>query len=211
MVIHSIYDMDFRRYGQVMEGYENSELIGVLEKTTPKPADTVVYIPSDAALEALPAAEAIRIRGFGGLPVQIGYCNGTNSMLNCLEYHRSSELNIAADDTILLVACQSDLENYMIDTAKVEAFLLPAGIGVELYATTLHYAPCSAKNKQGFRVAVVLPRGTNLEKPMGMLSTGEDRLCTAGNKWLIAHADSNEAKNGAFIGLKGENINLYHS
>lgn len=30
----------------------------------------------------------------------------------------------------------------------MEAFFIPAGVAVEVYATTLHYAPCStAKNK----------------------------------------------------------------
>ena len=31
---------------------------------------------------------------------------------------------------------------------------------------------------------------------------------TARNKWLLAHPDSDEAKNGAHIGLTGENIDL---
>jgi len=72
----------------------------------------------------------------------------------------------------------------------------------------LHYAPCSARPNAGFRVVVVLPLGTNLAKPEGMSRTGEDRLCTASNKWLIAHPGSDEAKSGAFIGLTGENIDL---
>jgi hypothetical protein len=29
---------------------------------------------------------------------------------------------------------------------------------------------------------------------------------TARNKWLLAHADSNEAANGAYVGLVGENL-----
>ena len=31
---------------------------------------------------------------------------------------------------------------------------------------------------------------------------------TARNKWLLAHAESSEAKDGAHIGLKGENIDI---
>ena len=42
----------------------------------------------------------------------------------------------------------------------MEYFFVPAGTAVELYATTLHYAPCSVDGKE-FRCGVVLPRGTN--------------------------------------------------
>ena len=31
---------------------------------------------------------------------------------------------------------------------------------------------------------------------------------TARNKWLLAHPESDEAKGGAHIGLKGENIDI---
>ena len=37
-------------------------------------------------------------------------------------------------------------------------------------------------------------------------ATGEDRLLTAENKWLIAHADAKI--DGAFNGLQGENISV---
>ena len=33
--------------------------------------------------------------------------------------------------------------DHTYDTSKMEAFLVPAGTAVEVYATTLHYAPCS--------------------------------------------------------------------
>ena len=209
MIIHSVFDKEFRRFGQVLQDYDFSELLDVLNRTTPRPENAVVYVPSDAALEALPAAQLLMNRAYGGMPIQIGYCNGTNSKLNCFEYHRDSEINIAADDSILLLACQGELDNHTMDTSSVEAFLLPAGTAVEVFATTLHYAPCSAEKDKGFRVAIVLPRGTNTEKPDQLLQTGEDRLCTARNKWLIAHPDSNEAQNGAFVGLTGANIDLF--
>jgi len=209
MIIHSVFDKEFRRFGQILQDYDFSELLEVLNRTTPMPEDAVVYVPSDAALEALPAAELLMNRAYGGMPIQIGYCNGTNSKLNCFEYHRDSEINIAADDSILLLASQGELDNHTMDTSSVEAFLLPAGTAVEVFATTLHYAPCSAAKGKGFRVVIVLPRGTNTEKPGQLLQTGEDRLCTARNKWLIAHPDSNEAENGAFVGLTGANIDLF--
>jgi hypothetical protein len=54
----------------------------------------------------------------------------------------------------------------MLDTSQVAAFLLPAGTAVELFATALHYAPCSGSPGEPFRVAVVLPLGTNTEKAL---------------------------------------------
>ena len=83
--------------------------------------------------------------------------------------------------------------------------VVPAGTGIEVYATTLHYAPCHV-NKSGFQCVVVLPRGTNTEIDFPMPKDGEDGLMTAKNKWLIAHEDAKIE--GAFNGLKGENITL---
>ena len=75
------------------------------------------------------------------------------------------------------------------------------------YGTTLHYAPCQTE-KTGFRVAVVLPKGTNTEKPAFEPQSEEDTWMTARNKWLLAHPDSSEAKTGAHIGLTGKNIDI---
>lgn len=69
-------------------------------------------------------------------------------------------------------------------TAKVQAFHCPAGVLVEIYATTLHYAPCSARKGEGFRVLIVLPLGTNGPKPTMVPKNEEDRRLWACNKWL---------------------------
>ncbi|MBO6065083.1 MAG: DUF4867 family protein, partial [Lachnospiraceae bacterium] len=128
--------------------------------------------------------------------------------LNCLEYHRDSEVDIAAEDCILLLARQQDCMGKMLDTSKVVAFFCPAGTCVELYATTLHYAPCSAKKGDHFRVVIILPKGTNLEKPAITVKNDDDARLFAANKWLIAHPEAGEAKQGAVIGLTGENIDI---
>ena len=39
-------------------------------------------------------------------------------------------------------------------------------------------------------------------------ATGESRLMTAKNKWLIAHPESGLDKDGAFVGLVGENLRV---
>jgi hypothetical protein len=79
---------------------------------------------------------------------------------------------------------------------------------VEVFATSLHYAPCHTDPVKGFQVLVALPWGTNTEKPDFKPQSREDTLLTARNKWLLPHPDSDEAKNGAVIGLKGENIDI---
>ena len=83
---------------------------------------------------------------------------------------------------------------------------MPAGTAVEVYATTLHYAPISSGGK--FRVVVVLPKGTNEPLTFTPAKEGEDALLFAQNKWLIAHPESGLDKDGAFIGLTGENVTI---
>ena len=108
---------------------------------------------------------------------------------------------------MLLLAKQDEIKDGKLDTAKVKAFRVPAGTAVEVYGTTLHYAPCQTA-KTGFRVAVVLPKGTNEEKPAFEPQNEEDTWMTARNKWLLAHPESSEAKSGAHIGLTGKNIDI---
>ena len=202
--IKKVTDPAFRKYGKVLEGYNFGPLLKEM-KHTPVPED-VVYVPSVEELEALDVEKDLKNRAFGGLPIEIGYCNGHNKKLNAVEYHRNSEINVAVTDLVLLIGHQQDIEaDFTYDTANIEAFLVPAGTGIEVYATTLHYAPCHV-NKSGFQCVVVLPRGTNTEIDFPMPKDGEDGLMMAKNKWLIAHEDAKIE--GAFNGLKGENITL---
>lgn len=208
MKLQSVFDKEFIPYGKVVAGYDLAPLVALLESATPKPHSGTVYVAGDPALEALEVAQVLGNHMYGGMPIQVGYCNGNNTVLNCLEYHRDSEVNVAADDVILLVAQQQKIVDGKLHTREVEAFLLPKGTAAELYATTLHYAPCNAKAGEGFRVAIVLPKGTNTAKPNIPALCAEDAMLTACNKWLLAHPDSNEAKQGAVVGLEGENISI---
>ncbi len=142
------------------------------------------------------------------MPIQLGMCWGRNTRLNCLEYHRSSEINLGAADFVLLLARREEIEGGVLDTARVKAFRVPAGLPVEVCATTLHYAPCQVPEEDGFRVAVVLPKGTNTEKPVFAPKNEEDTWMTACNKWLLAHPESRPAGRGAHIGLRGVNIDI---
>jgi len=213
MRIKSVFSHSFEKYGKVLTGYDVTDLLKKLDDTTKKPDNAVIYEPGDAGLEALPVAKEFSVNAYGGMPIQVGYCNGNNTKLNCLEYHRGSELNIPSTDIVLLLAPLQSVKNGKLDTGAVEAFFVPKGTVVQVYETTLHYAPCNAVygkevSKEGFRVIIVLPKDTNTEKPAIEAKNIEDKLLWARNKWLIAHPESSEAKQGAFVGLSGVNIDL---
>lgn len=207
MKIYSVYEKEFAPYGRVAAGLDTAALLDALQKT-PQPETGVEYVPQDESLQSLPFAQQAQDHLYGGMPVQLGWCNGHNTKLNCLEYHRDSEFNLSTEEFILLLARQDEIENGLLDTAKVKAFRVPAGVLVEVYATTLHYAPCHTDPAKGFRVLVALSAGTNTEKPAVPPVTEEDRLLWAKNKWLLAHPASDEAAAGAYIGLAGENIDI---
>ncbi len=209
MKILKVTDPEFTNYGRIIEGYEEEkkQIEEALRDKTPIPEGTD-YVAEEKVLQELPAADRIANSLFGGSPMQFGWCNGHNTKLNCLEYHRSSEINLGATDFILLLAKREEIVDHKIDSSKVKAFLCPKGTMIEVYATALHYAPCQASKDSGFQVLVGLPKGTNVGMPSFTPANQEDKLMTATNKWLLAHAESSEAKNGAWIGITGENIDI---
>lgn len=206
MKIYSVYAQEFKPYGKILQNYDTQSLISAM-RTIPMPESGTAYQPSIPVLEESGILDAMQNRAYGGQLVQIGMCWGYNTKLNCLEYHRDSEINVGEQDFVLLLAKEDEIEDGKLDTAKVKAFRVPAGAVVEVYATTLHYAPCQL-TADGFRVAVVLPKGTNEAKPVFPAGNEEDTWLTARNKWLLAHPESNEAKSGAHIGLTGKNIDI---
>ena len=208
MKIESVFDPAFAAYGHVVTGMEevNAEILAALART-PLPEATD-YCAEDPDLQELPAAVEVSEHLFGGMPCQLGWCNGHNTKLNCLEYHRDSEFNLGTRDFILLLAKQDEIVDGTLDTSKVKAFRVPAGTLVEVYATTLHYAPCHTDPANGFKVLVALPKGTNTDKPNMPIKGGDDAYLWACNKWLLAHPDSAEAAQGAVAALTGENIDI---
>ena len=207
MKIIPVTDPAFRAYGRIVDGYPTEGILQALA-TTPLPEGTA-YEPRVESLHAAKDAEAVGTALFGGMPFQMGYCNGHNTKLNCLEYHRDSEFNLGTEDFILLLAKMEEIgEDGVLDTAKVRAFRVPAGVMVEVYATTLHYAPCHTDPAKGFRVLVALPANTNTDYRPAPGPNAADNTLWARNKWLLAHPESSEAAAGAFVGLRGENIDI---
>ena len=118
MKILKVTDEAFKRYGRVVDTVDFTDLVEELKKT-PVPGD-VVYEPSVEALEALPVMEELSRVIYGEMPIQIGYCNGHNTRLNALEYHRDSEINVAATDAVLMLGLLADVEaDHTYDTSKV--------------------------------------------------------------------------------------------
>ncbi|MEG0565575.1 MAG: DUF4867 family protein [Hungatella sp.] len=201
----AIDDPAFAVYGRVISGYDCEELLKKMNET-PLPED-VIYVPSVAELEMLPIAKQLERNLYGQMPIQIGYCNGHNRFLNAVEYHRDSEVNIAGTDLVLILGREQDItEDYTYDTAKMEAFFVPAGTVLEVYATTLHYAPCHVQ-EEGFRCVVVLPKDTNTELAAFEVQGEEDKLLFARNKWLIGHSEGGLPER-AYLGLIGENRSI---
>ncbi len=203
MKIYNITDPKFQKYGTIVQGYDFSELLAAMGRKSI--TEHIQYVASDPELEKLPIFWQFAEGFYGGMPVELGYCMGHNQKLNALEYHRGSEVNVSVTDYIVLLGCRQDLdEHFYYDTAKVEAFYIPAGLAVEFYATTLHYCACHVR-ESGYSHATFLPRGTNCPLKEGFVpKTEEDFLLAARNKWMLVHKD------GGFDGtlpvkLKGEN------
>ena len=211
MVIYEATSSNFKKYGRIVKNIDFAPVIEALNQIA-IPDGCVEYKPSVKELEEA-SAKVDLTRLFGGeLALETGYCAGQNQLLNAVEYHRSSEINICATDCILLLgSLQAVTDDFHYDTSKIEAFHIRKGTAVELYATTLHYAPCGIEN-DGFMVGVILPYGTNFDLEEDHIdclanSDSEDKLLTAKNKWLIAHPDAPGEK-GHFPGLIGANIEV---
>ena len=150
----NITDESFKKYGRILN-LDTTEFVETMLKKDSIPEGTA-YVASDPDLEKLPLFKQLQTEVYGDVPIEFGYCNGRNNKLNAVEYHRCSEIDIAATDLILMLGLQQDInyDNNTYETSKIEQFFIPAGTAVELYATTLHFAP-SRQNNEEFRCGIV--------------------------------------------------------
>lgn len=225
--IYSVFDEEFKPFGQVHSGYELDELIYYMEESTDIPADGNTYVPSVEHMELTHVARTIRSVIYGGMPIQIGYCNGKNSTYNGFEYHKCSELNIAVTDMMLVLGLSTDIDNLHYNNDDAKVFFVPKGTMIEMYQTTLHLSPLKVSD-EGFKAVVVLTEGTNTplspkeKKQRDSIITNlanrneedqdvETELLLARNKWVIAHPDRKPLiEQGAYPGIIGENKELYY-
>ena len=185
----------FRKYGYVLEG-DFSDIVNFLKKKAPMPEEKTLYEREDNYMHDLEGTKRIKEEVFGLLDMESGYCNGYNSRLNCLEYHASCEVNVAMNDLVLLLATPNDIKDGFINSKDVKVFKIKKGQAIVLHPYILYFAACQVTSK-GFKCAVFLPDGTNRDlevKP-------KDKRLWKENKWLYAHQDTIQAKNGAYIGI----------
>lgn len=201
--IRHVEDSSFKNFGRILERFPDEDLIPLTEDL-PVPESGNVYVPSEPALELKGLKSTIQKRYYGGMDIQIGYCNGNNSNLGGLEYHKGSEINVAATDMVLLLGHLNDMEESTFSTNHLKAFYIPKGYAIEMFQTTLHLAPCKVTG-EGFKCIVILPEGTNT--PLKDEEKGEDSLLFMRNKWLIAHEEHQRfVSQGAHVGIKGPNV-----
>lgn len=208
--IYSYDDREFQKFGQVIEGYDFEELKEYAEKHTLIPETGNIYVASDEKMEKLAVYEKVKNNIYGGMDIEFGYCNGNNSLLNGLEYHKGSEVNVAVTDLVLLLAHVNDIENGKIDSSKVKGFYIPKGKVIEVYQTTMHFSPCKVSDS-GFKCIVILPRYTNTDIDLENkeIIFEEDKYLFKKNKWLLVHKDKQDfISRGAYEGITGENLKV---
>ncbi len=206
--IYSPADYEFKKYGRVLKDYDFSSVMKKAEEIIKLPTEGVEYQRSVAELEVFPEKKVIESKIYGSFPVQIGWCNGHNNRLNALEYHKGNEVLAAITDLVLILGELDDVVDNKYNTDLTELFYVSKGTCVELFSTTLHFAPVSA-DENGFKSLIILPEMTNapFERKEESQCEESKRLWMR-NKWMIAHPDSPQAGKGAYVGLTGENITI---
>ncbi len=207
--IFDVFDGRFSRYGRVLKLGDTAQLSRTMLET-PMPESGNCYVASDKALMELALTEKIKSSVYGGMPVQAGYCNGYGFTLDSEEYHKCSEVNFTTTGLVLLLALPEDISERSLDSERVVGVYLPPEVMVEIYPRILHFAPCRV-SESGFNCLVVLAQGTNtpLDTAPDSSLSGEDGLLLMRNKWLLCHPDSPQAREGAFVGIRGDNISLH--
>ena len=200
--LYLVTDDEFAPFGRVIDT-DTAEIVALGEKIE-MPQSASSYLPSEPKFEALKIADEICQNYFGEMPTQVGYCWGHSNKLNALEWHTSSEVNIAVTDLILLLAPLSKFKNGTIDSSEVRGFFVPKGTCIEVYATSMHFCPIEV-SESGFGSVVALPKGTN----PGLENAHGDKLLFRKNKWITCCMD-NEAliARGVVAGITGTNYEI---
>ncbi|MCE1195973.1 DUF4867 family protein [bacterium] len=214
--IRDITDPALADYGRLLPPAPFAPLVDLADRITDIDPAGNRYVASLSELEADPRTDLLKAR-FGFAPFQVGYCNGPNSTLNALEWHKSAEIDIAVTDLVLLLGKRNDIgADGRYDSSKLDCFYLAKGTVLELLPEALHFSPCKAL-ATGFKSIIALPAGTNqpltsddlAASRQASLALGdiEPSLLFMNNKWLIAHPERKALiERGAFPGITGENI-----
>ena len=197
--LHTVGDPAFATFGRVVDGLEVSPLLAAAHAVS-LPQEGTQYTASEPTFEALPIAKKIADELFGQMPTQIGFCFGHNRLLNAVEWHTSSEINVAVTPLVLILGHTYSIQNGTLSSDKLTAFFVPAGTVIEVFATTLHFCPCEVE-ETGFGCGTNTPCDT----------PPADKRMFRKNKWLLAHEDNAALiARGAVAGITGENYMLHY-
>lgn len=206
--IHDVHGEEFRRFGRVSD-LDCGEMIRYMEAETEIPETGHYYIPDDDRMHGFELYRTAGEEHYGLMEIELGYCNGHSSCLNGLEYHKTNEFNIAVTDMIIFLGMLQDVRDGVFDTKEARAFYVANGEVVELYQTSMHYAPVEVY-RSGFKCGVILQKGTNeITGIVDRKASGERRLLFKKNTWLMVHPDYQEFVDlGAYPGIRGENFRI---
>jgi hypothetical protein len=195
LVIHDMHEPLFREFGELMTLPDVQKIEAIAEKETVMPDTGNKYVASIPTLETDSLVEACKPY-FGGMPVQIGYCNGHGNHLGGMEWHLCPEGTICLTEGVFFLGRQTDMDSFHFDTKNAVAFFAEKGMCFLLHPMTLHLAP-SQVTKEGFRSIIILEKGTNtpLDDATKQIIHASDSLefktLFMKNKWMIAH-ESNQ-------------------
>lgn len=205
--ILSVTASEFASYGIIHPTVELPEMRRFLYGV--KQTEFEYYVPCEECLMELPEADQFKDDIFGQVPCQVGWYYGNCNKLNAIEYHKCSEVLYLYEDAVLILGHLWDIKEDRLHTDTMKIFYVPANTCVELYGTTLHYAPCKAGKAPVMQI-VVQSKGTNtpLLKPAEG-KEAENRYLLQRNKWVLGHPEAAELLGpNAFIGLEGKNITI---
>ena len=202
-ILH-VEDPQFACYGAIHPTIQLPEMrkfLYAVERT-----EAECYVPCEERLMSLPEADQFKDDVFGQVPCQVGWYYGSGDRLNAVEYHKCSEVLYEFEPCVLILGLLWDIRDGGLDTSSMKVFYVPGDTCVELYATTLHYAPCKAGSEPVMQI-VVQSLGTNtpLLKPAEG-TEAENRYLLQRNKWVLVHPAFAPAEPDAVVGLRGENI-----
>lgn len=207
--ILTLDDPKFAQYGVVYHQYD--QYLPTITKTMDLveiPATGSGYVPSFKQLEALPEIQKMSRDVYAGMPTQAGQTVGHVDSFSAIEYHTCSELNIMLNDVIMVLGKRQTLDQTgeFNPNNDGDIFFVPKNTVIELYNSTLHYAPIEV-TKGGFKVIVILEKGTNEDLPKGFV-TSNKRIVKQGKFQVVHQSRTDKIAAGAVVGVTGKLITL---
>lgn len=205
--IYDITDPKFNAFGNVLEGYDLTDIQNYAKENIEIPKEGNSYSPSNTNLENFEVIKEIGADIYAGLPIEAGECSGQNTSFSAFEFHQGSEVNLILTDVIMILGKRDQMVNgYFNAQEDAKAFYIPAGSVIEMYGTTLHYSPCKVY-ESGFKVIVILIKGSNESLAIDFKSRNNQIIKI--NKFQMVHESrKDKIEQGIKVGLSGELIEI---